>query len=41
VLEQDLSLQPRRADGIAYILRDDLGNAYQGCGFYATCNFLP
>jgi len=41
VLEQDLSLRPRNADGIAHIMRDDMGNAYQGCGFDATCNFLP
>lgn len=41
VLTQDLSLQPRRAAGIAHIMRDDMGNAYQGCGFDATCNFVP
>lgn len=41
VPERDLSLQPRRAKGIAHILRDDLGNAYQGCGYDATCNFVP
>lgn len=41
VLEKDLSIEPRRAQGIAYIMRDNLGNAYQGCGFDAACTYIP
>lgn len=41
ILTKDLSLQPRRSSGNAYIMRDNLGNTYQGCGFDATCNYLP
>ena len=42
VLDQDLSLQPRRvADGEAFIMRDNLGNTYQGCGFDAACSYVP
>jgi hypothetical protein len=41
VLAEDLSLQPRRADGYAYIMRDNLGNTYQGCGYDAACSYLP
>lgn len=42
VLDRDLSLQPRRvADGEAYIMRDNLGNTYQGCGFDAACSYIP
>ena len=42
MLDRDLSLQPRRvADGEAYIMRDNLGNTYQGCGFDAACSYLP
>jgi hypothetical protein len=40
-LTQDLSLQPRRASGYAYIMRDDLGNTYEGCGFDKTANYVP
>lgn len=42
VLDRDLSLQPRQVpDSEAYIMRDNLGNTYQGCGFDAACNYLP
>jgi hypothetical protein len=41
VLDKDLSLQPRRADGEAYIMRDNLGNTYMGCGFDAACSYVP
>lgn len=41
VLEEDLFLEPRRAEGIAYIMRDNLGNTYQGCGFDAACSYIP
>lgn len=41
VLDRDLSLQPRWAKGAAYIMRDNLGNTYMGCGFDAACSFVP
>lgn len=41
LLDRDLSLQPRRAKGIAYIMRDNLANTYMGCGFDAACNYIP
>ncbi|HSO44357.1 MAG TPA: hypothetical protein VLQ47_02440 [Rhodoferax sp.] len=41
VLEKDLSQEPRRAKGIAYIMRDNLANTYMGCGFDAACNYIP
>ena len=42
VLDKDLSLQPRRVpDTEAYIMRDNLGNTYMGCGFDAACSYLP
>lgn len=41
VLDKDLSLEPRRASGEAYIMRDNLGNTYMGCGFDAACSYLP
>lgn len=41
VLDKDLSLQPRWADGSAYIMRDNLGNTYMGCGFDASCSYTP
>jgi len=42
VLDKDLSLQPRRVpDTEAYIMRDNLGNTYMGCGFDAACSYVP
>ncbi|HWH58869.1 MAG TPA: hypothetical protein VN682_14655 [Terriglobales bacterium] len=40
-LTKDLSIEPRRSSGYAYVIHDDLGNSYQGCGFDNTCNYLP
>jgi hypothetical protein len=41
VLDKDLALQPRWANGEAHIMWDNLGNAYQGCGFDKACAFIP
>jgi hypothetical protein len=41
ILDKDLSLQPRWADGSAYIMRDNLGNTYMGCGFDKACSYIP
>lgn len=41
VLDKDLSMEPRRTKGVAYIMRDNLANTYMGCGFDAACNYIP
>jgi len=41
VLDKDLALQPRWASGQAHIMWDNLGNAYQGCGFDKACAYIP
>ena len=40
-LTQDLTVDSRNADGMAHIIRDDLHNVYEGCGFDAACNYVP
>jgi hypothetical protein len=40
-LTKDLEIDPRRANGLAHIIRDDLHDVYEGCGFDATCNYVP
>lgn len=40
-LEENLTIDPRRADGVAHIVRDELHNVYEGCGFDATCDYTP
>ena len=43
VLDKDLSLDTGRIDGWAAIIRDDLGNTYQGCGYGkdTSANYIP
>ncbi len=43
VLTANLSLDTGRAGGWAAIIRDDLGNTYQGCGYGkdTSANFVP
>lgn len=41
LLDKELALQPRWANGEAHIMWDDLGNAYQGCGFDKACAYIP
>ena len=43
VLTEDLSLDTSRAGGWAAILRDELGCAYQGCGYGSdvSANYVP
>jgi len=36
-----LTVDPRNADGVAHIIRDDLHDIYEGCGFDAACNHAP
>jgi hypothetical protein len=40
-LTRDLTIDPRKANGLAHIMRDDLHDVYEGCGFDATCNYIP
>jgi hypothetical protein len=40
-LDQDLTVDPRNAGGLAHIVRDELHDVYEGCGFDAACNFVP
>ena len=40
-LPEDLTIDPRKANGVAHIIRDNLHNVYEGCGFDAACNYVP
>jgi len=40
-LTKDLTIDPRKADGLAHIVRDNLHDVYEGCGFDAACNYTP
>lgn len=41
VLEKDLAIEPRRSGGIAHIMRDNLTNTYQACGYDDACSYVP
>ena len=41
ILDKDLAIEPRKAGGVAHILRDNLTNTYQACGYDHACSFLP
>ena len=43
VLTENLSLDTGRAGGWAAIIRDELGNTYQGCGYGkdVSANYVP
>ncbi len=40
-LTEDLTVEPTKAGGVAHIMRDELHNMYEGCGFDAACNYVP
>ena len=40
-LTKDPTVDPRKADGLAHIIRDDHHDVYEGCGFDAACNYTP
>ena len=40
-LTKDLTIDPRKADGLAHIVRDNLHDVYEGCGFDAACDYTP
>jgi hypothetical protein len=41
VLDKDLTLDTRRTGLWASIVRDELGNTYQGTGFDDMANYVP
>jgi rhodanese-related sulfurtransferase len=41
ILTKDLSLNTSRSNGHAFIMRDNLGNAYQGVGSDDSANYVP
>lgn len=41
VLSEPLLIEPARAEGVAHIIRDEFENTYQGCGFDASCSYIP
>lgn len=40
-LDRDLTIEPGKAQDTAHIIRDELHDVYEGCGFDAACNFVP
>jgi hypothetical protein len=40
-LTEDLTIDPGKANGVAHLIRDDLHDMYEGCGFDQTCNYVP
>ena len=40
-LPRDLTIDTQRANGLAHIIRDNLHDIYQGCGFDNACNYIP
>jgi len=40
-LTRDLRIDARKANGLAHIIRDNLHDIYQGCGFDAACSYIP
>jgi hypothetical protein len=41
-LTSDLTINPTEVpDNTAHIIRDDLHNVYEGCGFDTACNYTP
>ena len=40
-LTKDLTVDPRNNYGTAHMMRDDLHNVYEGCGFDTACSYVP
>ena len=40
-LTKNLTIDPRKANDVAHILRDNLHDIYAGCGFDAACSYIP
>ena len=40
-LTKDLTIDLRKANDVAHILRDNLHDIYAGCGFDAACSYIP
>jgi len=40
-LTKELTVDPRNNYGTAHMVRDDLHNVYEGCGFDTACSYVP
>jgi hypothetical protein len=40
-LRRDLTIDTRKAGGLAHVIGDELHNVYAGCGFDAACSYIP
>ena len=40
-LTRNLAIDLRNANGLAHIIRDNLHDIYQGCGFDNACSYIP
>jgi hypothetical protein len=40
-LDKELTIEPGKSGSVAHIIRDELHNVYEGCGFDATCSYVP
>jgi hypothetical protein len=40
-LDKDLTIEPGKARNVAHIVRDELHDVYEGCGFDKACNYMP
>jgi hypothetical protein len=40
-LTKDLTIDPRKANDVAHLVRDNLHDIYAGCGFDAACSYIP
>jgi hypothetical protein len=41
VLDQDLTIAPKKPPYYGYVTQDEFLNTYQACGYDDTCNFVP
>ena len=41
VLDQDLTIAPKKPPYLAWVTQDEFWNTYQGCGYDDTCNYTP
>jgi hypothetical protein len=39
-LTKELTIVPLRANGVEHIVRDDLHDEYEGCGFALACDYI-
>ena len=41
MLDKELTIEPGKSGSVAHIIRDELHNVYEGCGFDVTCSYVP